>query len=293
MDSRTLGLAALGGIALYLFASSRAQAATMPAPGYGIAPGEPYPAPAAGFDWSSVLDFAGGVLDTFTPEPAPDWTGIVYTPSLPDFGAPMPAPAPVDSGAWAPPLDFGEPSPVPIAWNGTLSEPPSPVPVAWGDEWGGTFSEPPAPVDATASGARLSQTGLDYIKAQEGFRSVPYWDVKGYSIGYGHFMGPTITIPFITQAEGETMLLQDVAACESSVQSLVRVPLTQGQYDALIDFCYNLGAGALAKSTLLAKLNAGDYAGAANEFGKWILADGAPNSVLVARRAGEVEMFTA
>jgi len=61
----------------------------------------------------------------------------------------------------------------------------------------------------------------------------------------------------------------------------------------LVDFTYNLGAGKLASSTLLIKLNAGDYAGAAREFDKWVMAGGKPLPGLVKRRAAERQMFEA
>jgi hypothetical protein len=77
------------------------------------------------------------------------------------------------------------------------------------------------------------------------------------------------------------------------VNRLVTVPLTQNQFDALVSFTYNLGEGALAESGLLRKLNAGDYAGAAPEFAKWVRAGGVILPGLVRRRAAEADLFVA
>lgn len=71
----------------------------------------------------------------------------------------------------------------------------------------------------------------------------------------------------------------------------VKVPLSQGQFDALTSFTFNLGAGALASSTLLKKLNAGDCAGAQKEFGRWVHAGGEVLQGLVRRRAAEAKLF--
>ncbi len=69
------------------------------------------------------------------------------------------------------------------------------------------------------------------------------------------------------------------------------MPLTQGQWDALSSFVYNLGPGALEKSTLLRLLNAGDYSGAAAQFDRWVYASGKKLSGLVKRRAAERALF--
>lgn len=137
----------------------------------------------------------------------------------------------------------------------------------------------------------LSQNGLDLIKGFEGLRLSAYQDSAGvWTIGYGH-TGNVKPGDRITQAEAERLLQQDTAWAQQAVRDQVKVPLTQGQFDALTSFTFNLGAGALEKSTLLKKLNAGDYAGAQAEFGKWVHAGGEVLQGLVRRRAAEADLF--
>jgi lysozyme len=150
----------------------------------------------------------------------------------------------------------------------------------------------------TFSGKSLSKNGLDAIKAHEGWSSVVYKDQAGLpTIGYGHLLKPGEHFAEITRQMGETLLSQDVYFAVNAVNSLVTVDLSQGQFDALVSFVYNVGAGAFENSTLLAKLNAGDYRGAFDEFERWnkvtvngekILSYG-----LVKRRRREQELFLA
>ena len=156
---------------------------------------------------------------------------------------------------------------------------PSPAPASAG-----------APAAAAGAGS-LSAQGLDLIKDFEGLRLAAYQDSAGvWTIGYGH-TGGVQPGDRITQAEAEKLLEQDTAWAQQAVRDLVNVPLTQGQFDALTSFTFNLGAGALESSTLLKKLNAGDYAGAQAEFGKWVHAGGEVLPGLVRRRAAEAELF--
>jgi uncharacterized protein (TIGR02594 family) len=154
---------------------------------------------------------------------------------------------------------------------------------------------PAAPVGggggSRPSGMSLSQNGLDMIKGFEGLRLNAYQDSAGvWTIGYGH-TGGVRPGDRITQAQAEQYLRGDVKWAEQAVRDNVKVPLTQGQFDALVSFTFNLGAGALQKSTLLKKLNAGDYAGAQAEFGKWVHAGGQRLEGLVRRRAEEAALF--
>jgi len=167
-----------------------------------------------------------------------------------------------------------------------------------GTATGGRFDAPAAAAkgdvspSAQAGGANtLSRNGLDLIKGFEGLRLSAYQDAAGvWTIGYGH-TGSVHPGDRITQAQAEALLQKDTAWAQQAVRDQVKVPLTQGQFDALTSFTFNLGAGALAKSTLLRKLNAGDYAGAQAEFGKWVHAGGQVLQGLVRRRAAEAELF--
>jgi len=95
----------------------------------------------------------------------------------------------------------------------------------------------------------------------------------------------------ISSARAEEMLQADLPRFEAAVSRLVTVPLDQHQFDALVSFTYNLGEGNLRSSTLLKKLNAGDYAAAAAQFERWVTAAGKPLPGLVKRRAAERAMF--
>lgn len=118
--------------------------------------------------------------------------------------------------------------------------------------------------------SRLSARGIAHLKRKEGWSATPYKDQAGYpTIGYGHKIRPGEYFTVIDEAQGEQLLLADLAEAEAAVQRLVAVQLTTGQYDALVSLVFNVGAGAIEKSTLLRKLNAGDTAGAADEFLRW------------------------
>lgn len=140
---------------------------------------------------------------------------------------------------------------------------------------------------------QLSSTGLELLKQSEGFRSHIYNDVNGFpTIGYGHRLRPAETFPNgISEAQASRMLAIDVREAEQGVAHLVKVPLTQGQFDALVDFCFNLGAGRLASSTLLNVLNSGRHADAAEQLLRWDIAGGVVNAGLKARREAEFALW--
>ena len=97
----------------------------------------------------------------------------------------------------------------------------------------------------------------------------------------------------ITEEQAEVFLEGDVARAVAAVNRLVRVGISQGQFDALVDFAFNLGCAALAQSTLLREMNAGDFAGAAGAFLVWDHVGGAVNEGLLRRRRAEAAMFAA
>jgi lysozyme len=139
----------------------------------------------------------------------------------------------------------------------------------------------------------LSAAGLDLIKRSEGFRSCTYLDVTGFpTIGYGHkLLHPESFPQGIDEAQASAILASDVCGAEQAVARLAKVPLTQGQFDALVDFVFNLGAGRLAQSTLLGVLNRGEYDEAARQILRWDRAGGQELSALKARRQAEVVLW--
>jgi lysozyme len=141
---------------------------------------------------------------------------------------------------------------------------------------------------------QLSAEGLDLIKKSEGFRDHVYRDVAGFpTIGYGHLIKPTESFPEgIAEPQAAAILAADVQAAEQAVARLVKVALTQGQFDALVDFCFNLGAGRLAGSTMLRELNVGHHDAAAQQLFAWDHAGGAVNAGLKARRQAEFDLWT-
>ena len=136
-----------------------------------------------------------------------------------------------------------------------------------------------------------SQACIDLVKSSEGCRLTAYRDSVGVlTIGYGSTGGITEG-QTITQEQADAMLVDDLSASAEQVTALVMVPLTQGQFDSLCDFVFNLGAGRLRESTLLRLLNACQYAAAAEQFHLWVMAGGHPLPGLVTRRAAERAMF--
>jgi lysozyme len=143
---------------------------------------------------------------------------------------------------------------------------------------------------------QISNAGISLIKEFEGCRLKAYQDSVGvWTIGYGwtqpvdgRKIGPGMVID---QATAERLLKCGLVQYEQGVNQLVKVRITQGQFDALVSFAYNLGLRSLSTSTLLRKLNAGDKQGAANELGKWVNAGGVKLAGLVKRRAAERELF--
>ena len=145
---------------------------------------------------------------------------------------------------------------------------------------------------------KTSDQGIALIKHHEGVRLTAYADPVGVlTIGYGHTSAagaPQVTRGMkITQAGADAILRQDLAKFEGYVSSAVKVPLNQNEFDALVSFTFNLGPGNLRSSTLLKKLNAGDRAGAADEFLKWTKAGGKTLPGLVKRREAERALFRA
>ncbi len=141
---------------------------------------------------------------------------------------------------------------------------------------------------------QLSNAGLELIKISEGFRSHVYLDVAGLpTVGYGHKLQSHESFPDgITEQQAGAILYHDVIDAEDAVLRLVKVPLTQGQFDALVDFTFNLGSGRLAASTLLVDLNAGKYDEAALQLLRWDHSGDTEVAALKARREAEYRLWT-
>lgn len=138
---------------------------------------------------------------------------------------------------------------------------------------------------------RTSPKGIALIKEFEGLRLGAYLCSAGVlTIGYGHTGGVSAG-DRITEQQAEQYLQDDLKKFENGVLRLVRVSLNQNQFDALVCFAFNLGVGSLGKSTLLRKINALDFAGAADEFVRWNKAGGQELPGLTRRRIAESELF--
>ena len=139
-----------------------------------------------------------------------------------------------------------------------------------------------------------SSKGIDLIKRSEKLERKAYLcPANRWTIGYGH-TGNVKPGQVITEREAESLLKSDLKYFEKKVKELVKVPLNQNQFDALVSFTFNLGEKNLSSSTLLKKLNQRDYQGAANEFHKWNKA-GKPLKVLrglTIRRKAEADLFS-
>ncbi len=167
--------------------------------------------------------------------------------------------------------------------------------VAPGDEPGLARQLVNVGANSVSNPTSLSAAGLEKLKAYEGFSATPYPDYKGKSIGFGHLIkaGEEYLLDaIISPAQASELLAGDVAWAERAVSAAVSAPLTQSQFDALVLLCYNIGETAFKRSTLVARLNAGDYDAAAAEFAKWNRAGGEVNAALVARRADEQRIFS-
>jgi lysozyme len=140
---------------------------------------------------------------------------------------------------------------------------------------------------------RMSAAGLDLLKRSEGFRSRTYLDGAGLpTIGYGHqLVHPECFPKAISEVQGAEILTNDLRDAEQAVGQLVKVALTQGQFDALVDFCFNVGSGKLEASTLLKDLNSDQYALAAVQLLRWDHVGLQEMAGLKARRQAEFQLW--
>ena len=139
---------------------------------------------------------------------------------------------------------------------------------------------------------KISENGKNLIKNFEGLKLNSYKCSSGVlTIGYGHTGSDVKENMIISKEEAEKLFDSDIVIHSNNVSKLVRVKLTQNQFDALVSFEYNIGYGNFSKSTLLKKLNLQDYKGASNEFDKWVYSKKKKLNGLVKRRNKEKELF--
>lgn len=142
----------------------------------------------------------------------------------------------------------------------------------------------------------INAVGIDQIKQWEGLRTTAYCDVAGvWTIGYGHTAAAGAPVPVegmtITQQEAEALLRRDLEQYEEAVDQAVSVALTDNQFAALVSFTYNIGIDAFLKSSLLGKLNQGQYEAVPGELMKWVRAGGKRVTGLANRRAAEAGLW--
>jgi len=153
----------------------------------------------------------------------------------------------------------------------------------------------------------ISPVGHATLETLEGRRSKVYADSGGYqSIGVGHLLTtmekasgairiqgtPVRYAVGLTGVQIDALLAQDLSFAQRAVNNLVRVPLTQHQYDALVSFVFNIGAPKFGTSTLLRRLNAGNYAEVPVQMARWRCSDGKVDQVLIDRRTKESALWS-
>jgi lysozyme len=139
---------------------------------------------------------------------------------------------------------------------------------------------------------KYSKPGLKLTEGFEGCKLVAYIPMKGDvpTIGYGHTRNVHLGMT-CTQEQAEQWLLEDLQLAEDNVNQHVRVQITQGEFDALVDLVFNIGSGNFQHSTLLKLLNSGDYKAAAKEFERWDRVGGTVSTGLLRRRSAEEQEF--
>jgi len=144
---------------------------------------------------------------------------------------------------------------------------------------------------------KLGPQGLALIKQFEGFEPAPYRDAVSIpTIGYGATYYPggqrvSLRDPPITEPEASRLLELMLARYAEGIDRYAQVPLSQGQFDALVSWAYNVGLEAARTSTLMRRLNEGDYLGAADQLPRWNRAGGQVLRGLTLRRLAEQDLF--
>jgi GH24 family phage-related lysozyme (muramidase) len=154
----------------------------------------------------------------------------------------------------------------------------------------------PAPPPPPPAAGKINDSGVEIVKHFEGMRTTAYQDSVGiWTIGYGHtsMAGPPSVSPgmTITAAEAESILRQDLGVFEKGVADAASKSTSDDQFSAMVSFSFNVGLGAYRDSTLLKKHNAGDHAGAADEFLRWVYAGDQVLPGLQRRRNAERALY--
>ncbi|EKN6317550.1 lysozyme [Yersinia enterocolitica] len=142
---------------------------------------------------------------------------------------------------------------------------------------------------------QISDNGINKLKVEEGEKLIGYKDTRGIpTVGVGHtgvVDGKPVAVGMVISKDKSSELLRsDLKWTEEAIATNVKAPLTQNQYDALCSLIFNIGANAFASSTVLKRLNAGDYKGAADAFLMWKKAGNDPDRLLP-RRQRERTLF--
>lgn len=139
---------------------------------------------------------------------------------------------------------------------------------------------------------RTSRHGIALIRQFEGFYPVPYRCPAGYlTVGYGHVLAAHEPAVTVSREQAEILLGRDVRHSELSLHALVHVPLTQGQFDALVSFVFNLGAAAFERSTLRRVVNRGEHEEVPEQLRRWVYAGGKKMLGLQRRRMAEAALY--
>lgn len=138
---------------------------------------------------------------------------------------------------------------------------------------------------------KVSDNGRAFIRAREGVKLAAYQDGGGvWTIGYGHTRGVKQG-QVINHEQADEFLDSDLRQVESCISERVTVPLNQNQFDALVSFVFNVGRQAFSDSTLLKKLNEGNYRAAADQFTRWVYDNDQFVQGLYNRRVAERDLF--
>lgn len=140
----------------------------------------------------------------------------------------------------------------------------------------------------------ITQEGLALIKRFEGFEAKAYRCPAGYwTIGYGHMIRPDESLleGEISVEQAALLLRADVEEAEVAVLRFIKVPLTDGQFDALVSFTFNLGAGALQRSALRKVVNRAEHGHVPHQLRRWVYAGGCKQTGLIRRREAEASRY--